>query len=61
MSLRLQAAFVDFGRERHGFLPFNDIQPDYYQLPKSDIQIIKEQEQKLREELKEEGKKEDEE
>ena len=56
----LQAAFVDFGRERHGFLPFNDIQPDYYQLPKSDIQIIKEQEEKLREELKEEGKKEEE-
>ena len=29
----LQAAFVDFGRERHGFLSFNDIQSDYYQLP----------------------------
>ena len=26
----LQAAFVDFGRERHGFLSFNDIQSDYY-------------------------------
>ena len=36
----LQAAFVDFGREKHGFLPFNDIQPDYYQLPQSDIQNI---------------------
>jgi len=30
----LQAAFVDFGRERHGFLSFNDIQSDYYQIPK---------------------------
>ena len=37
----LQAAFVDFGRDKHGFLPFNDIQPDYYQLPQSDIQNIK--------------------
>ena len=37
----LQAAFVDFGKDKHGFLPFNDIQPDYYQLPQSDIQNIK--------------------
>ena len=37
----LQAAFVDFGRERHGFLSFNDIQSDYYQIPKSDLEIIK--------------------
>ena len=29
----LQAAFVDFGRDRHGFLSFNDIQSDYYQIP----------------------------
>ena len=28
----LQAAFVDFGRERHGFLSFNDIQSDCYQI-----------------------------
>jgi ribonuclease E len=53
----LQAAFIDFGRERHGFLPFNDIQPDYYQLPKSDIQNIKNEDEKIREELKEESKK----
>ena len=38
----LQAAFVDFGRERHGFLSFNDIQSDYYQLPQSDLEKIKE-------------------
>jgi len=47
----LQAAFVDFGRERHGFLSFNDIQSDYYQIPKSDLEIIKKEEEKLREEL----------
>ncbi len=47
----LQAAFVDFGRERHGFLSFNDIQSDYYQLPQSDLDKIKEEEEKLREEL----------
>ena len=53
----LQAAFVDFGRDKHGFLPFNDIQPDYYQLPQSDIQNIKNEDEKIREELKEESKK----
>ena len=47
----LQAAFIDFGRERHGFLSFNDIQSDYYQIPKSDLEIIKNEEKKLREEL----------
>ncbi|MDP3641382.1 MAG: ribonuclease E/G, partial [Alphaproteobacteria bacterium] len=29
----LQAAFVEYGQERHGFLPFSDIHPDYYRLP----------------------------
>ena len=47
----LQAAFIDFGRERHGFLPFNDIQSNYYQIPKSDLEIIKKEEEKVREEL----------
>ncbi|WP_230281324.1 ribonuclease E/G [Croceicoccus sp. Ery15] len=32
----LQAAFVDFGGNRHGFLAFNEIHPDYYQIPKED-------------------------
>ncbi len=50
----LQAAFVDFGRERHGFLSFNDIQSDYYQIPKSDLEIIKQQEEQAREELSKE-------
>jgi len=47
----LQAAFVDFGRERLGFLSFNDIQSDYYQIPKADLERIKEEEEKAREEL----------
>ena len=47
----LQAAFIDFGRERHGFLSFNDIQSDYYQIPKSDLEQIKKEEEKAREEL----------
>ena len=50
----LQAAFIDFGRERHGFLSFNDIQSDYYQIPLSDLEKIKEEEEKLREELSKE-------
>ena len=50
----LQAAFVDCGRERHGFLPFNDIQSDYYQIPKSDLELIKQEEEKAREELSKE-------
>ena len=51
----LQAAFVDFGRERHGFLSFNDIQSDYYQLPQSDLEKIKQEEEKVREELSKES------
>ena len=47
----LQAAFIDFGRERHGFLSFNDIQSDYYQIPQSDIEIIKKEEEEVRIEL----------
>ncbi len=50
----LQAAFIDFGRERHGFLSFNDIQSDYYQIPKADLEKIKEEEEKAREELSKE-------
>ena len=50
----LQAAFIDFGRERHGFLSFNDIQSDYYQIPKADLERIKEEEEKAREELSKE-------
>ena len=53
----LQAAFVDFGRERHGFLSFNDIQSDYYQLTQSDLEKIKEEEKLAREKLLEESEK----
>ena len=56
----LQAAFVDFGRERHGFLSFNDIQSDYYQIPQSDLDKIKEEEEKEREELQKESEKKEE-
>ncbi len=55
----LQAAFIDFGRERHGFLSFNDIQSDYYQIPSSDLDIIKKEEEKLREELAKKSEEED--
>ena len=48
----LQAAFVNFGRDRHGFLAFNDIQSDYYQLPSDDKEKIRIAEEKIREELK---------
>ena len=48
----LQAAFVNFGRERHGFLAFNDIQSDYYQLPLEDKEKIRIAEEKIREDLK---------
>ena len=56
----LQAAFVDFGRERHGFLSFNDIQSDYYQIPQSDLEKIKEEEEKIREELQKESEQQEE-
>ena len=55
----LQAAFIDFGREKHGFLSFNDIQSDYYQIPQSDLIKIKEEEEKERENLLKESEKEE--
>ena len=48
----LQAAFVNFGRERHGFLAFNDVQSDYYQIPSEDKDKLKIAEEKIREDLK---------
>ena len=48
----LQAAFIDFGRERHGFLSFNDIQSDYYQIPTEDKDRLQKVEEKIREDLK---------
>lgn len=40
----LQAAFVDFGGNRHGFLAFSEIHPDYYQIPVADRQALLEEE-----------------
>ena len=36
----LRAAFVDYGKDRHGFLPFNEIHPDYFQIPIADKQEL---------------------
>ncbi|MGX7926145.1 Rne/Rng family ribonuclease [Tsuneonella sp. HG094] len=58
----LQAAFVDFGGNRHGFLAFSEIHPDYYQIPKEDRERLlaeeaeaAEEEAKLRAEEEEDG------
>ena len=40
----LQAAFVDYGGNRHGFLAFNEIHPDYYQIPMADRRALLEEE-----------------
>jgi ribonuclease E len=36
----LQAAFIDYGGNRHGFLAFSEIHPDYYQIPKADREAL---------------------
>ncbi len=41
----LQAAFVEYGGNRHGFLAFSEIHPDYYQIPVADRQALLEQEE----------------
>ena len=43
----LQAAFVEFGGNRHGFLAFNEIHPDYYRIPIEDRQALLAQEAEL--------------
>ncbi len=51
----LQAAFVDFGGNRHGFLAFSEIHPDYYQIPTADRQaLLAEEAEAAREEDEEE-------
>ena len=40
----LQAAFVDYGGNRHGFLAFNEIHPDYYQIPIEDREVLLQEE-----------------
>ena len=46
----LQAAFVDYGGNRHGFLAFGEIHPDYYQIPVADRQRLIEEDQRAAEE-----------
>ncbi len=46
----LQAAFIDYGGNRHGFLAFSEIHPDYYQIPKEDRDALLREEQRLVEE-----------
>ncbi len=53
----LQAAFVNYGKQKHGFLAFNDIQSDYYKIPQSDKDKLKKDEENLRIELKEKNSK----
>ena len=36
----LQAAFIEYGGNRHGFLAFNEIHPDYYQIPSADREAL---------------------
>ena len=50
----LQAAFVDYGGNRHGFLAFSEIHPDYYQIPVADRQALLEQEARDQREADEE-------
>ncbi|MDE2363199.1 MAG: ribonuclease E/G [Hyphomicrobiales bacterium] len=50
----LQAAFVDYGGNRHGFLAFSEIHPDYYQIPVADRQALLEEEAASHDEEEEE-------
>ena len=52
----LQAAFVNYGKQKQGFLAFNDIQSDYYQIPHDDKDRLKRDEESLRLKLKEKSK-----
>ncbi|MCE8439279.1 Rne/Rng family ribonuclease, partial [Rhodovulum sulfidophilum] len=47
----LQAAFVDYGGNRHGFLAFSEIHPDYYQIPVADREALLAEERALAEEM----------
>ena len=53
----LQAAFIDYGGNRHGFLAFSEIHPDYYQIPVADRQaLLAEEERADREDERDEGR-----
>jgi len=49
----LQACFVDYGGNRHGFLAFSEIHPDYYQIPVADRQALIEEEERAARESEE--------
>ncbi|WP_257168415.1 Rne/Rng family ribonuclease [Bradyrhizobium sp. SRS-191] len=51
----LQAAFVEYGGNRHGFLAFSEIHPDYYQIPVADRQALIEAEERAHREAEEES------
>lgn len=48
----LQAAFVNFGGNRHGFLPFSEIHPDYYRIPVADREALMAEQQRELEEMR---------
>ena len=50
----LQAAFVEYGGNRHGFLAFSEIHPDYYQIPVADREALLAEERAYAEEMAEE-------
>src|SRR5215510_10714874 len=52
----LQAAFVDYGGNRHGFLAFSEIHPDYYQIPVADRQALLAEEAEAEAEAEEEAR-----
>jgi ribonuclease E len=51
----LQAAFIEYGGNRHGFLAFSEIHPDYYQIPVADRQALIEAEERAHREAEEES------
>jgi ribonuclease E len=55
----LQAAFVDYGGNRHGFLAFSEIHPDYYQIPVADREALMEEERAYAEAMKARDEEED--
>jgi len=55
----LQAAFVDYGGNRHGFLAFSEIHPDYYQIPTADREALLAEERAYAEAMKAEAEAED--
>ncbi|TNJ40181.1 ribonuclease E/G [Phaeobacter sp. B1627] len=56
----LQAAFVDYGGNRHGFLAFSEIHPDYYQIPVADREALMEEERAYAESMRARDEDEDE-